>query len=86
MPSYLLLRNIYLESYLNLSKTILNHLQIEAQQSERKFIIYSQSESQSMLFLSSFDKSAVPHRPHDKVFQDFSNSVYSLGYVLINSD
>ena len=22
-----------------------------------------------MLFLSSFDKSAVPHRPHDKVFQ-----------------
>ena len=22
-----------------------------------------------MLFLSSFDKSAVPHRPHDQVFQ-----------------
>ena len=61
MPSYLLLRNIYLESYLNLSKPILNHLQIEAQQSERKFIIYSQSESKSMLIPSLFDKRVSLH-------------------------
>ena len=60
---------IYLKSYLKLFKTILNHFQIEAPQSGFKFLIYSQSESKSMLIFSFFDKSAVPHRPHDKVFQ-----------------
>ena len=68
-PTYYWEIYIYLESYLKLFKTILNHLQIEAPRSEYKFIIYSQSESQSTFILSFFDKSAVPHRPHDKVFQ-----------------
>ena len=37
---------------MKLFKTILNHLQIEAQQSDCKLIIYSQSQSKSMFILS----------------------------------